>query len=59
MNTLTEYKRPEIRYGKRLAADSAWRGLGGWNYRDGGDFSRVYALRGSRRPVARSTGASK
>ena len=53
MNTLTEYKRPAIRYGKRLAADSAWHGLGGWNLREGGDYSRVYVMRGSRRPVAR------
>lgn len=49
MNTLTQYRRPQPRYGKRQAAESPWHTCGGWRQWDCGSWGRVYTVAGRRR----------
>lgn len=42
MNTLTEYRRPAIRYGREQLATSPWHTLGGWRQWDNGEWGRIY-----------------
>lgn len=53
MSALTEYRRPEPRYGADAALRSPWRALGGWHQTDAGDWCRVYRKAGRRVRSAR------
>ena len=50
MNTLTDYRRPQIRYGLAQARHGRWIPRGGWYLTEGGSQTRVYG-RNSRRTL--------
>lgn len=53
MNTLTQHRKPIIKYGHAQLANSAWMPRGGWYQHTDGSWRRTYAKRGRRAKTSR------
>lgn len=53
MNTLTEYRKPQIRYGRAQLAASPWVSRGTWFQAADGSWRRIWVRRGGRAVCAR------
>jgi hypothetical protein len=53
MNSLTEYRRPVIRFGREQAAHSPWLSPHGWFQAADGSWRRIWTRRGGRALSAR------